>query len=89
MKFIFPLAVAIIFIACGIVSIFSPSTIKNIMNRSHMSGLKDFGASDNQAKQYVEKYVEQRNWLHRVMGVIMVFFGSALFYAVVRTIFSS
>ena len=89
MKVILPLAAAVIFIVYGIISIFSPTTIKNHMNKSHTEGLKDFGASNDYAEKYVKKNLLQYDSIYRVIGIVMMICGGLLFYAVVKTLLKS
>lgn len=89
MKFIIPLVIATVFVICGIVSALSPTTIKNHINKSHTEGLKDFGASNNYAEEYVKKNVLQYDLIYRIIGIIMIVCGGLLFYAVVKTLLKS
>lgn len=86
MESIMLLAIAIVFIVYGTFGAIYPSKIKNSTNESHKAGMKDFGVSEEEAEKRVKKYVEQRNWWYRIMGIICAFFGGMLFYAVVRTL---
>lgn len=89
MESIILLAIAIIVMIYGTIGVISPSTIKNHLNKSHMESSKDLGTSDEDAEKWVKKYVEQRNWWYRIMGIIGAVFGAMLFYAVVRTLIKS
>ena len=89
MKSIGLLTIAVIFIGFGIVSITSPTVIRNWIAKDHKEGLKDFGASDQIAEEYVKKYIPPNELIYRIVGFIFLFFGGMLFYAVVKTLLKS
>lgn len=79
--------IAIIFIIYGTTAIISPSTIRNRFTKSHKTGLTDFGVNDETAEAWAKKHIPQNDWHYIFMGIMCVFFGSLLLYAVIKALF--
>ena len=89
MKFIIGLAIAIVFLICGVITIISPAKIKFFLIESDKRAIKDWGASDEYAENWVKKYVVQNDLHYRIAGIICTVFGVLLFYAVIKTLLKS
>jgi uncharacterized protein YjeT (DUF2065 family) len=89
MESIILLAISIGFLSYGIFAALYPSRVKNSMNESHKQGIRDFGASDEDAEKWVKKAVVQYDWHYRIVGIICAVAGALLFYATVRTMLKS